>query len=148
MAKISYQTAQARALRLRCPQCGEGRLFSGLLTMPHHCPKCDLVFERAPGFFLGSTYLNYGFTTISLTALYMGLHYGAGISNLVLTPFLLVYCVVVPLVLFRYARAWWLAMDYFFDTPEVDMDEENWRRQQADLAERERKRVEHGAAER
>ncbi len=148
MAKINYQTARSRALRLRCPQCGEGPLFRGFITMHHHCDHCNFIFERAPGFFLGSTYVNYGLTTVSLTALYMGLHYGLDISNAVLAPALLVYCVVVPLIVFRYARAWWLAMDCFFDDPDTDMDEENFRRQQADLAERARHRLEREAAER
>lgn len=116
--------------------------------MHHHCDHCNFIFERAPGFFLGSTYVNYGLTTVSLTALYMGLHYGLDISNAILAPALLLYCVVVPLIVFRYARAWWLAMDCFFDDPETDMDEENFRRQQADLAERARHRLEREAAER
>lgn len=147
MSQISYQTAQSRALRLRCPQCGEGRLFIGWMTMPHHCSHCNFVFERAPGFFLGSTYMNYGFTTISLTVLYMGLHYGLEVSNAVLAPVLMAYCLVVPLILFRYARAWWLAMDCFFDTPETDMDEANWQRQQVLLAERARPPLEREAAD-
>lgn len=148
MSQITYQTAQSRALRLRCPQCGEGPLFRGLITMHHHCDHCGFVFERAPGFFLGSTYMNYGFTTLSLTAIYMGLHYGLDISNAVLAPILLTYCVVVPIVMFRYARAWWLAMDCVFDTPETDMDEVNWQRQQAELARREKNHVEREAADR
>ncbi|MBV8777629.1 MAG: DUF983 domain-containing protein [Alphaproteobacteria bacterium] len=30
------------ALRCRCPRCGEGRVFSGLLTVRPACPCCDL----------------------------------------------------------------------------------------------------------
>ncbi len=142
MSNLTYSVAQSRALRLRCPHCGEGKLFRGLITMHHQCEHCGLVFERAPGFFLGSAYVNYGFTTLSLTALYMGLHYGLEISNAVLAVPLLAYCIVIPLVLFRYARAWWLAMDCLFDTPGTDLDEENWKRQQADLAERARRQRE------
>lgn len=74
------------------------------------------MFERAPGYFLGSTYLNYGFTAMTLTPLYMYLHFGLGWSNQVLTVPLLLYCTIVPLVVFRYARAWWLAMDCMLDT--------------------------------
>lgn len=92
--------------------------------------------------------MNYGFTTLSLTAIYMGLHYGLDISNAVLAPILLAYCLVMPLILFRYARAWWLAMDCYFDTPETDMDEANWQRQQADLADRARQQMEREAADR
>lgn len=30
------------ALRCRCPRCGEGQLFSGLLTVRQFCPVCGL----------------------------------------------------------------------------------------------------------
>ncbi len=56
-----------RGLALRCPRCGQGALFRNLLLMHHHCDACGFVYERAPGFFLGSAYLNYGFTVVSLT---------------------------------------------------------------------------------
>ena len=104
-----------RALRLNCPRCGEGRLFKGLFTMHERCPKCSLKYERGPGYFLGSTYVNYGFMSITTTSMYMALHYGYGISNDVLKIPFLVYCVVMPMILFRYARAWWLAMDCYCD---------------------------------
>ena len=115
MLPITYETAASRALRLRCPRCGEGPLFRKWLMMHDCCEHCGLKYERAPGYFLGSAYVNYGFISITLTAMYMGLHFGAEISNQILTPPLLIYCTVVPLVLFRHARAWWLAMDCYFD---------------------------------
>ena len=115
MAELSYGTLASRALQLRCPRCGVGPLFKNFVVMNVRCPHCSLKFERAPGYFLGSTYVNYGFMAITTTAMYMGLHYGAEISNEVLTGPLIVYCVVMPIVLFRYARAWWLAMDCYCD---------------------------------
>ncbi len=33
------------ALGCRCPRCGEGRLFSGLLTVRPACPACGLDFS-------------------------------------------------------------------------------------------------------
>lgn len=30
-----------RGLRRRCPQCGEGRLFSGYLKVNDHCSRCN-----------------------------------------------------------------------------------------------------------
>ncbi len=33
------------ALRCRCPRCGEGRLFDGLLTVRAVCPACALDFS-------------------------------------------------------------------------------------------------------
>lgn len=79
------------------------------------CSECGLRFERAPGYFLGSAYVNYGIVALSLTVLYMGLHFGAEISNEVLSGPLVAYCVILPLFLFRYARSWWLAMDCYMD---------------------------------
>ena len=51
-------------MRLRCPLCGEGKLFRGWLRMNAECPHCGLKFEREPGFFLGSIYINYGLTAL------------------------------------------------------------------------------------
>lgn len=115
MLPISYGTAVSRAIGLRCPRCGEGKLFRNWFVMHPTCPHCHLRYERAPGYFLGSAYINYGFIALTMTVMYMVLHFGAEISNQWLTGPLAVYFVVVPLVLFRYARSWWLAMDCYFD---------------------------------
>jgi len=84
--------------------------------MHRSCSECGFVYERAPGYFLGSAYLNYGFMALTLTPLYMGLHFGLGWSNRALAIPLGLYCMIVPIVLFRYARAWWLAMDCVLDS--------------------------------
>ena len=115
LTALNYGTAASRALKLRCPRCGEGRLFRNLVVMFERCPHCSLKYERAPGYFLGSTYVNYGFMSLTMTAMYMGFHYGLEISNRTLTIPLMIYCVLMPIFLFRYARAWWLAMDCYCD---------------------------------
>ncbi len=81
MAGISHGMAASRAARLRCPRCGEGPLFRGLLAMHHGCSQCGFVYQRDPGYFLGSTYINYGFTSLTLTVMYIVLHFGYGLSN-------------------------------------------------------------------
>jgi uncharacterized protein (DUF983 family) len=35
----------ATGLRLRCPRCGQGRLFKGLLTVVERCPVCQLDLQ-------------------------------------------------------------------------------------------------------
>ena len=35
------------SLRCRCPRCGEGKLFTGLLTVRDRCPVCDLNLAEA-----------------------------------------------------------------------------------------------------
>lgn len=85
------------------------------------CPACGFHFERDPGYFLGSVYLNYGLTALTMTAAYVLLHLGLGVSNRALLPPLLAWCVGFPLVFFRFARALWLAMDCYFDNPDREL---------------------------
>lgn len=118
----SFEMLLRRALKLRCPRCGEGPLFTSWVKMPQRCPHCGLKYERAPGYSLGSTYFNYGLTALSTTAIFLTCRLGLGISGDILLPPLMVYTVLFPLLLFRHARALWLAMDCHFD-PEVLADE-------------------------
>ncbi|NKB56096.1 MAG: DUF983 domain-containing protein [Alphaproteobacteria bacterium] len=37
----------ATGLRCRCPRCGVGRLFNGLLTVAARCTHCDLDFSAS-----------------------------------------------------------------------------------------------------
>ncbi len=48
-----------RALRLRCPNCGQGRLFSSWLRMVGRCGVCGLLYERGEhDAFIGAYMLN------------------------------------------------------------------------------------------
>jgi uncharacterized protein (DUF983 family) len=114
-----------RALRLRCPLCGQGKLFCGLTQMHVECSHCKLRYERGPGYYLGSAYINYGVTAVAVTIAYLALHLGWGFSNRSLAAPLAGFVVIFPLYFFRYARALWLALDAFFDpsafeTPNAD----------------------------
>ncbi len=115
MGTLSLEEVLGRALRLRCPRCGTGKLFAGWFRMHENCTSCELKYEREPGFFLGSAYINYGITAVVVTATYMGLHFGAGYSNQALTVPLGTFIILFPLLFFRYARSLWLAMDLFWD---------------------------------
>ncbi|MEX0728791.1 MAG: DUF983 domain-containing protein [Planctomycetaceae bacterium] len=104
-----------RAMRLRCPRCGEGRMFVNWFKMHEKCDHCQFRYERAPGFFLGSAYINYGLTGLLVTVTYMVLHFGFEVENPDLAIPLGTFAVLFPLFYFRYARALWLAMDCFID---------------------------------
>lgn len=123
-ARPTAATALMRAVRLRCPRCGGGRLFAGWLKMYPHCPNCTFRYERGPGYFLGSTYVNYGVTAALLTGIYVTIRFGFGVNSRMLIVFLLAFCVAFPLFFFRYARSFWLAFDCYLDisdtqTPEI-----------------------------
>ena len=99
------------ALRLRCPRCGAGRLFAGWFRMEPRCPACSLDFRREPGFYLGSIYINYGITALTTIALYGLLVLGAGCSAEQALAACLAMSVALPMWLYRYARAFLLAID-------------------------------------
>ncbi len=105
----------SRALRLRCPRCGQGRLFRGWFRMEPQCPNCVLKYEREPGFFLGSVYFNYGLTALLTTIAYFALYFADVLEPNTLLAVMLVFCVAFPLWFFRYARSLWLGFDQYWD---------------------------------
>lgn len=108
-----------RAVRLRCPYCGQARIYRGWWSMHRQCPACGQSLEREPGFYLGSIYLNYGLTTLILAVVYPILLFHGVASNQVLLAGSLVFCLVFPLWFHRYARSLWLALDEWFDPHEA-----------------------------
>src|SRR5262249_15825658 len=107
----------ARALRLRCPLCGGGRLFQKWICMHRNCSQCGFCFERGPGYWLGSIYVNYGLTALILTGAYFALFFSEALLQTAILWALLIFCAVFPLWFFRYSRAIWIALDLYFDPP-------------------------------
>lgn len=56
---MSVLLSLARALRLRCPNCGGGPLFSSWLRMVDRCPQCGLRTGRGEeGYVVGAYMFN------------------------------------------------------------------------------------------
>ena len=79
--------------------------------MHEACPHCGFSYEREPGFYLGSIYLNYGATVILTGALYAVLVMGLGLSNETTLAVCLTAAVLCPILFFRHARSFLLALD-------------------------------------
>lgn len=60
-----------RALLLRCPRCGVGRVFRRLFSMNQDCSNCRLHFDRGHGYWLGAMMFNmaFGMATLIVTLL-------------------------------------------------------------------------------
>lgn len=101
----------SNAVQLRCPRCGIGPLFRGWFRMHEACPHCGFSYERESGFYLGSIYLNYGATVILTGALYAVLVMGLGLSNETTLAICLTAAVLCPILFFRHARSFLLALD-------------------------------------
>jgi uncharacterized protein (DUF983 family) len=107
----------ARALRLRCPNCGQGRVLSSWLRMRPRCPVCGLKLERGEeGYQVGSYMFNIIAAELLFAAVFLGivaatwptppwtwLEYG-GIAMMVLAP----------LLFFPFSKTLFLAFDLVF----------------------------------
>jgi uncharacterized protein (DUF983 family) len=105
-----------RGLTHRCPNCGEKTLFKAgtWFELNVDCPHCGLKIERDEGFFLGSMSLNYGATVMGFITPVVVL---AFLHVIGFTTALIVAAagaIVVPIVLYRSSRSWWLASYYLF----------------------------------
>lgn len=114
----SFGTLVWRAIRLRCPLCGAGRLYASWFKMRPECPVCQAKFEREAGFFLGSIYFNYGLTAVIATIVYLVLFFLRLDSHPLATIGPLVFVILFPLWFHRYARSLWLGFDQFMDPRE------------------------------
>jgi uncharacterized protein (DUF983 family) len=106
-----------RALTLRCPYCGSGKIFKGWLTLKGRCPRCHSLFEREPGYFVGGYALNLivaeflAFGTVLLLLVF------ADLSTLQLQITGALLALGLPIIFFPFSRTLWIALDLFLHPP-------------------------------
>lgn len=113
---MRFQQAVARGLRFRCPNCGEGRVFSSIFRIRQECAVCGLSFCPESGYFVGAMYLDYGLSAAIFLALYIPslflpdiTHFSYLTKNLMWIAFATLVC----LGLARPSYSLWLAVDYW-----------------------------------
>jgi uncharacterized protein (DUF983 family) len=104
-----------RALRLRCPACGQSPIFRGWFSMYETCASCGRRFDRGPGYLLGSIYFNYGITAMLVLVGYFAMFFGDVLADWQRLVLLSVFATVFATWFFRYARALWMAFDERWD---------------------------------
>jgi uncharacterized protein (DUF983 family) len=106
-------------LRLRCPICRTGRIFSGQFAMNEQCPQCRYVFEREPGYFLGAMVIGYALALPLVAGLALVVHVAEPWLTWERAFFVgfVFYLALVPAV-FRYSRTIWIYIDNWLDPPE------------------------------
>lgn len=107
-----------RALRLRCPRCGVGRLYAKPFRMFDTCRHCGLRFEREQGYFVGAIYINYAATVGIAVPGFFILDILAGWTIDQQLTLWVPFAVIFPLAFFHHSRSIWLAFDHFFNPPE------------------------------
>ena len=71
MSRPTFLQRLRWSLALRCPNCGARGLFHRWFKMTKTCPSCGLVYERMPGYWLGSMILNFAVTAASFLAVFV-----------------------------------------------------------------------------
>lgn len=110
-------------LRLRCPNCGEGRIFTGLFSMNKTCPVCGVRFERQEGESVGAMYI----ALVAVELLTVG---GFFLAHALFSPpplphliFWVVVNVVFLVLFYRHARSLWIGTVYMTGGVFADNDE-------------------------
>ncbi len=107
-----------RGLTHRCPNCGGRTLFQEgtWFRLNPTCKRCGFVFERNQdeGFFLGSMSLNYGVTLVGFLLPVALLAFGGVIATKTAVVLAGAGAGVVPILLYRSSRSWWLMNYYLF----------------------------------
>jgi uncharacterized protein (DUF983 family) len=107
-----------RALRLKCPSCGETNLFESFLKVRQGCDKCGMVFQQEQGYFIGAIYINVGLTYFLILGTYaVSLIFSSTISNRAFV-IMLAFATIVPIAFFRWSRSLWLAVNFLVVKPE------------------------------
>jgi hypothetical protein len=83
--------------------------------MNDSCPACRRKFNRAPGYFLGSIFFNYGVTAALMIFGYFSVFFTRNHVGQAWLATLAAFTLLFPLWFFRYARALWIAVDEYLD---------------------------------
>lgn len=88
--------------------------------MQTECAECGFKFEREPGFYLGSVYINYGAGSLVAGFSYVLLVFGLGWPQREVLFGCLAFAVLFPVWFHRYARAIFLAIDCYVHPATAD----------------------------
>ncbi len=99
-------------LRLRCPNCGRGKMFSGLFKIEQTCPYCHVRYERLSGESIGGMFINLGLAELLSIS-------GFFISQALFDPplifqmvFWVIFNVLFVVLFYRHSRALWVSISF------------------------------------
>ena len=109
-----FRVLLVRALRLRCPVCGEGKLFRGFFKMYDDCPVCHFHYEREPGYYTGAIAVNLVVAELIIAAVTLPLAIDQNIPFVSLLIWGMTMPFLLPIIFFRHAKSFWMALDHLF----------------------------------
>lgn len=111
----------SRALRRRCPRCGD-KAFASFFEMREHCARCGLRFEREQGYWVGAMIIN---TTITFGTFVL-VFGGAILITWPDVPWAAVLAVtiianlLIPIWFYPLSKTLWMALELSWHPLETD----------------------------
>jgi uncharacterized protein (DUF983 family) len=99
------------ALRLRCPYCGKGRIYSHGFTMNQHCSNCGWIFEREEGYWTGAIAVNLVVAEMLAAAAAIPLAIMQA-SPLLVMGIGIPLVIALPILFYRHSNSFWMALDF------------------------------------
>lgn len=110
-------------VRLKCPRCQEGNLFSvknpydlkHCIDMPDHCPVCNQDFRVEPGFYSGALWVSYPIFVVLIIPLAAGLILYTNLSIGWIFPIIAISVFGLQPIVMRISRAIWINVFVHYD---------------------------------
>ena len=99
-------------LRLRCPNCEQGRMFTGLFKMETLCPHCGARFERLSGESIGGTLINLSLAEVLSMGGYLLTQWLFNPPLLFQLTFWVAFNLLFIVFFYRHARGLWVSVAY------------------------------------
>ncbi|MHC4939521.1 MAG: DUF983 domain-containing protein [Planctomycetota bacterium] len=107
--------ALRRALRGRCPACGEGRVVVRFTNLVRTCPACGWILEREPGAITGSMYIVAILTQFAAVGLMLLAWLLTDWSPIRIVATGVPLLLVLSIVALAYSKRIWIAVEYATD---------------------------------
>jgi hypothetical protein len=107
--------ALSRALRLRCPACGQSSIAGRPFRIRHHCGNCRALFRREEGFFVGAILANLATTEVVILIVCAVWLLIVGSSYESILPGLFVVGLLFPVAFYHHSWSLWLGFDYLIE---------------------------------
>lgn len=104
-----------RAVKLRCPVCGQSLIVRTPFHLKPKCTSCGAVFQREEGFFVGAIMANVLATEVLILLVYFACLLLTSLGEQAIITVLFIIGAAFPLSFYHHSWALWLAMDHLIE---------------------------------
>lgn len=112
MERVDGKTLIRRALRRRCPVCGQGAMFRSHFKINPTCGVCHITFWRDPGEVLGAMYFDWAVAMAAFLSLWAALAWLTNLSELAQFFILSAAAGAAVIIFYPWSRCFWTVLVY------------------------------------